>query len=381
MKKNARGQLLKQLTMVTIFLVGLLVMSYPFYVNAINSYWDQYQLSKLQKEEKTKFEEQKKKLLEENKKMTEKGLTPGADPFTDETINPASKKEIKKHWIGSVKIPKLSVEIPLFDTTTSALLEVGATVLNGTSFPLGGASTHSAITAHRGLPTRELFSDLPNLKAGDLFVLEVLGEKLAYEVDDQVIVTPDDTSHLKIVPGADLVTLITCTPYMINSHRLLVTGHRIEYTEEVKAKVAKGKQASYLKQGLILLGTVIGVGLFIFMIQRTIYHYRLQKYRFSGQFTLVSQLGEPLQESLVLYNVRGKKPLSRGGKPFILSPDDRGILQIDDLPGGKYALKMQKKTLLILGKEKIKEPPQIIRVLDEQWQVAQADFQESRKVN
>lgn len=151
----------------------------------------------------------------------------GRDSFDDVSKGSLSQETFSEHIIGTINIPKLNLEIPLFDTTNAELLENGATVLNGTSQPVGGASTHSVITGHRGLPRRELFTNLPDLKEGDIFLIRVLKKTLTYEVEDIQIVEPDETSSLKIQDGKDLITLITCTPYMVNSHRLLVTGHRI----------------------------------------------------------------------------------------------------------------------------------------------------------
>ena len=160
--------------------------------------------------------------------------------------------------IGQVNIPKLAIEIPLFDTTTPNLLEVGATVINGTSFPVGGPGTHAVISAHRGLPERELFTNLPKLNNGDLFLLEVLGETLAYEVISSEVVEPNETSSLKIIDDQDLVTLVTCTPYMINSHRLLVRGHRVPYVPELmESEVKEAKVDYYTLMPMVILGLVL----------------------------------------------------------------------------------------------------------------------------
>ena len=130
--------------------------------------------------------------------------------------------------MGYVIIPKLDVELPIYHGDTNAALDDGAVHLQGTSLPVGGESTHAVISGHTGMADQRMFTDLDTLKAGDLFYLDVLGERLAYEVDQILTVLPYEVEAIKIVEGADFVTLLTCTPYGVNSHRLLVRGHRIE---------------------------------------------------------------------------------------------------------------------------------------------------------
>ena len=129
--------------------------------------------------------------------------------------------------MGYVQIPKIGVKIPIYHTTTEEVLQKGAGHLPGSSFPVGGEGTHAVISAHRGLPSAALFTDLDKLKDGDYFLLSVLDDVLCYQVDQITTVDPTDTSTLVSEEGKDLVTLLTCTPYGVNSHRLLVRGHRV----------------------------------------------------------------------------------------------------------------------------------------------------------
>ena len=133
--------------------------------------------------------------------------------------------------MGIVEIPRINVQLPIYHYTTDEVLEKGAGHLFGSSLPVGGESTHAVITAHSGLPSAKLFTDLELLKETERFYIHVLGEKLAYEIDNISVVKPDETESLVIVKGEDKVTLITCTPYAVNTHRLLVTGHRVDYDE------------------------------------------------------------------------------------------------------------------------------------------------------
>ena len=131
--------------------------------------------------------------------------------------------------MGYVEIPKISVNLPIYHGTTAQVLEQGIGHLQNTSLPVGGESTHSVLTGHTGLAGKRLFTDLSQLEEGNLFYLHVLGETLAYQVEAIYIVEPDQTEHLVVETGRDLVTLVTCHPYGINTHRLLVQGTRIPY--------------------------------------------------------------------------------------------------------------------------------------------------------
>ena len=137
--------------------------------------------------------------------------------------------------MGTVEIPKINIELPIYHTTDETVLERAAGHLEGSSLPVGGESTHAVISAHRGLPSASLFTDLDQLEEGDHFLLHVLDDTLAYEVDKISVVEPEETQDLAVEQGEDLVTLLTCTPYGVNSHRLLVRGHRVPYEPEAIA--------------------------------------------------------------------------------------------------------------------------------------------------
>lgn len=135
--------------------------------------------------------------------------------------------------MGYIEIPAIDVTLPIYHGAEENVLQVGVGHLDWTSLPVGGEDTHCVLSGHRGLPRAKLFTHLDKLVEGDIFMLRVLDEVLTYEVDQILIVLPDESDELKIVPGADLCTLVTCTPYGINTHRLLVRGHRIETPEDV----------------------------------------------------------------------------------------------------------------------------------------------------
>lgn len=137
--------------------------------------------------------------------------------------------------MGYIEIPSIGVSLPIYHGTSDGVLQRAVGHLDWTSLPVGGASTHCVLSGHRGLPSAKLFTDLDQLAAGDTFVIRVLDEVLTYEVDQILIVEPADVSALSIEDGKDLCTLVTCTPYGVNSHRLLVRGHRVENAEEAAA--------------------------------------------------------------------------------------------------------------------------------------------------
>ena len=134
--------------------------------------------------------------------------------------------------MGYVHIPKLGVSLPIYHGTEEETLDRGIGHLIGSSLPIGGGSTHAILTGHSGLASQKMFSDLDKLEIGDTFYLEVLNEVLAYEVDQINTVLPHDTTYLGLEDGKDLCTLVTCTPFGVNTHRLLIRGHRIAYTPE-----------------------------------------------------------------------------------------------------------------------------------------------------
>ena len=146
--------------------------------------------------------------------------------------------------MGYISIPKIDVRIPIYHGTSSDILQKGVGHLEGSSLPVGGESTHAILSAHRGLPSSRLFTDLDQLKEGDIFYIYVLDEVLAYQVDQVLVTEPSETEALKIVDGKDYITLVTCTPYAVNTHRLLVRGERIEYNKQVEEQTVEDRSLS-----------------------------------------------------------------------------------------------------------------------------------------
>ena len=225
-----------------IFLAGLSLLLYPFVANQWNNYRQKqlisgYEQAVSEKEaaEEIDYDAERKKAEDYNEALLPCVLpdsfalaeSSGVDPVYMNTLNIAGDE-----MMGSVEIPKINIKIPIYHTTEEDVLNKGAGHLEGSSLPVGGANTHAVISAHRGLPSASLFTDLDQLKEGDHFLLHVLDETLCYEVDKISVVKPEDTSALAVEDGQDLVTLLTCTPYGVNTERLLVRGHRVPYVEE-----------------------------------------------------------------------------------------------------------------------------------------------------
>ena len=237
MKKKAGN-----LVICIIFLAGLSLLLYPFVANQWNNYRQKQLISGYEQVVSEKeaaegidYDAERKKAEDYNEALLPCVLpdsfafaeSSGVDPVYMNTLNIAGDE-----MMGSVEIPKINIKIPIYHTTEEEVLNKGAGHLEGSSLPVGGANTHAVISAHRGLPSASLFTDLDQMKVGDHFLLHVLDETLCYEVDKISVVKPEDTTALAVEDGQDLVTLLTCTPYGVNTERLLVRGHRVPYVEE-----------------------------------------------------------------------------------------------------------------------------------------------------
>lgn len=359
--RSAKRQMLSKIFMILVFLVGVLVMMYPFYINAVNDFIDQKRMEEVQQQNKEQNKEQVRKAKERMKKRNEElkknGLVPKAPKFTNDNERKiVSDDYIRKHLIGAISIPTIEITLPLFDTTNEKLLQEGATVLQGTSFPTGGVDTHSVISAHSGLPEKKLFTDLEDVKKGEIFVITLFEEKLAYEVDKIDIVEPKDTSVINIEPGRDIVTLLTCTPYMINSHRLLVTGHRVPYTEKMAKAIEKADDSRKLKQILILVGVGLAILLLLFGIYRAIHVYLLRKRLFNLNLLRTDAEGNVLAgRNFALYTKNGKRPVQRHGIPLMATTDEAGRARFEKIPGGVYCVKDSEDVGFNVGIKKLRQ--------------------------
>ncbi|MFC0277552.1 class C sortase [Enterococcus devriesei] len=360
-KKGAKKQMISKILMIFVFLTGVLVMTYPFYINAVNNFIDEKRMEEVQRQNQEQNQEQvrktKEKMKKRNEELKKNGLIPLADPFTnDNERRIVSDKYIRSHLIGAISIPSIEITLPLFDMTNEKLLQEGATVLQGTSYPTGGIDTHSVISAHSGLPEKKLFTDLEEVKIGEVFVITLFEEKLAYKVDKIDVVDPKDTSIIEIDPGRDIVTLLTCTPYMINSHRLLVTGHRVPYTEEMAKAIDQANKTRNLKQMLTLIGLLLTVLLLLIGVYRAIHAYLLKMRSFNLNLAREDRTGVGLADKqFAIYSKNGKRPIQRDGVPLIVRTDEKGHARFENIPGGVYCIKETSGISFKVGIKKLRQ--------------------------
>lgn len=259
----------KNWKIILIFILGLLIATYPIISNYYYTIDNNNQISEFNE---AVAEMPSKEVLEriELAKAYNDTLDPSrlADPYTERekkgVENYARMLEVREK-IGYIDVPKIGQQIPVYAGTSEDVLQHACGHLEGTSLPIGGKDTHAVITAHRGLPQVKLFRDLDKMEVGDLFFFTNVKETLAYKVDQILVVEPWDFEPVLVVEGKDLMTLLTCTPYMINSHRLLVRGHRVPYVPEVKEEIERAKfnYKSLIVPGLILAIVMLIIYLYI----------------------------------------------------------------------------------------------------------------------
>lgn len=219
-----------------LFVIGLALVCYPIFSNYIEHKDQLSQISTYDDYTKNLSDEEKTAMLETAEKwnndlfLKQNGLTSQSELNYNQILN------IGNQIIGTIEIPNIDVNMPIYHGTDDDVLSVGAGHLPDSSLPIGGKNTHTVLTGHRGLPSSKLFTRLDELKKGDLFYIKVLDKTLAYKIDTIETVLPEN-AHYEIESGKDLATLVTCTPYGINTHRLMLTGHRVPYKEEEKNQI------------------------------------------------------------------------------------------------------------------------------------------------
>jgi sortase A len=220
-----------------IFLVGLCIFLYPSVSNYINS--------KHQSRAISSFEEAMSEISDEDYQKFWDAAIAYNEVLSTKSLNFNLTDEEKKEYdsildplgtgvMGYIEIENIGVSLPIYHGTDESVLQVGIGHLEGTSFPTGTETTHTVLSGHRGLPSSKLFSDLDQMIVGDTFLLHIMNQTFAYEVDQISIVLPEEVNSLGIVNGKEYVTLVTCTPYGVNTHRLLVRARRVDYNEETR---------------------------------------------------------------------------------------------------------------------------------------------------
>lgn len=261
------------------FLVGFLVLAYP----TISDQWNTFRQQRLISNYDTVLEEMEPEDLsgEWEAAIAYNNTFAQNDIYGDVFGTGDMELEHTEYWkvlniagdgvMGYLTIPKIHVELSIYHGTSDEVLETGVGHMNGTKLPIGGEGTHSVLSAHRGLPSAKLFTDIDQLGPGDRFYIHVLDEDLAYEVDQILpMVDKDDmdtlTEALQVVEGEDLVTLFTCTPYGVNTHRLLVRGHRVPYDGELEKSETPVDTMVESIQNYYMLYLLLGLAVTILVI-------------------------------------------------------------------------------------------------------------------
>ncbi|HCB28564.1 sortase [Enterococcus durans] len=330
--------------------IGVLLLAYPFVSDALNNFLDQQLITVYQhqanKENQAVVQKVIKKMNEKNAELVKNKAEPGMDQY-DQAIRKKEKRKVDKtyyqeHTIAVLEIPKINLSLPIFDETNEYFLQKGTSLLEGTSYPTGGKNTHAVLSGHRGLSTARLFTDLPKLAIGDTFYIEINKQHHAYKVDNIQTIEPTNTEPLKIQANKDLVTLMTCTPYMINTHRLLVRGHRVPYKET--NETTKMKRISFIQAHLIYLWGLLGI-IGSCLIIWILWHWTIlgmwEKRQYALRFSLIDRVGLPLNEVLItVYDSHKKKIITRTQEEISDVTNQNGFIDLGELPGKYYQVKI-----------------------------------------
>lgn len=259
--------------LILMLLVGLSLLLYP----TLSDYWNSFHQTKaiaayvkqVENMDEQEYQSMLQKAQDYNKRLLTKSFRWNLTPEDIEEYN--SILDVTGTGImGYIEVPEIGITLPIYHGTDEAILQIAIGHLAGSSFPIGGIGTHSAVSGHRGLPSAKLFTDLDKIVEGDRFVIRVLKETMTYEVDQISIVLPNEISNLAIDREKDYCTMITCTPYGVNSHRLLIRGHRVENAEEADEVIVT---ADAMQIEPIVVAPIVAVPilliLFIIMMKKT----------------------------------------------------------------------------------------------------------------
>lgn len=254
-----------------ILLVGVGLILYPTLANAWNERIYRHALVSYDNEvinsKETDIAELKREAIEYNERHALEGNyfgRPTEEQRAEYNKRLSLENDDERDMLGYLEIPGYNIALPIYRGTSDEVLASGVGHLEGTSLPVGGITSHCVISGHTGFPSAKMLTDLEKVKIGDRFYIKVLEDKYAYEVDQILVVLPDDFVSLQIIEGMDLCTIVTCTPYGINSHRLLVRGHKIVEEEELPIEIEQEETSDNSFNSLCII-IVIGIILIIFL--------------------------------------------------------------------------------------------------------------------
>lgn len=256
---------------ILVFITGLSLLLYP----TVSNYWNSLHQSRVV----SNYSDTMAKLTKQKKQAEiDRAVEYNSELVNNEGRFTPSDSELDLYksllnadstgMMGYVTIPKIQVKLAIYHTVDESVLQVGAGHLEGSSLPVGGESTHCVLSSHRGLPSAKLFTELDRMKKGDVFYLHVYDRVLAYQVDNIASVKPNDYGLLEIEKGKDLCTLLTCTPYGVNTHRLLVRGHRVENVMDEKNLMADAVRVNPLVVASVIGLILYGIGYVAYRMKR-----------------------------------------------------------------------------------------------------------------
>jgi sortase A len=264
-KNKKKGSSLYTIVLLVILLIGLGVISYPTFSDWWNSWHASKAIANYVEYVQQLDDSDKQEMLEKAREYNEALETGVNFELTDEEYAEyESVLDVSGTGImGYIQIPSINVNLPIYHGTDEAVLQIAVGHIAGSSLPIGGKGTHAVLSGHRGLPSARLFTDLDKMSEGDIFTINVLDEVVTYQVDQIRIVLPEETGDLAIEAGKDYCTLVTCTPYGINTHRMLVRGHRIDNLEEDEIIIVNA-EASKISSSIVIFA--VGIPLVVIVL-------------------------------------------------------------------------------------------------------------------
>jgi sortase A len=356
--KRARNKFIRKCLIGLLLAVGVGIGAYPFIINSVNQVLDQKIVDLYAAKTSEAYQKAQKARLEKDAAKSATNKKALADPFNEKTLQAGAKSAqavvdnegFAKHTIGVIYLPKINEQLPIFDSLEDEYMAHGTGWLNTTDYPSGGKDTHAVISGHRGLAGARLFTNLPELKNGDVFIVKLGKQYHAYKLFAKHTVLPANTKYLAKQPGKDMMSLITCTPLMVNSHRLILTGERVPFTPNMLKQVKAIKQHQFWENARVMAILALAVAGIIYFLYKNWVIWQLKKRPFTLKLqALHSTTGEPIEGvPFELMDKKGKHPVIRDGQPVTQLSNLKGIVEMENLPGMNYRVHINRATQLVV---------------------------------